>query len=660
MPVKAMIALLAVLPLCAARTLTERPVSKVVNMLKDMQETLEKEQKADEDMYDDLQCWCKENQKGKTTEVAEGESKIKELTSQVEELNASAASLATEMTALAKEVKAATATLDQARVLHGNKVESYNSDEKSLYKDIEAVESAATVIGGGSALLQMSDDRLKEVAAALQDAVSRRAARLDNTLSVQDHDRLEAFFNSPKDFVKGQSLLQSPGGELAGMFEAMTDDFKVDLKSLQAEMAKEKQTYEELMAGKKEEIEAGESTMESKRQQRVEKRQTMMEASFEIKNIQKAIGTSAEFLALVKEKCGTTDKEWTERQKTRQEEIESVSKAIEILDADEAHATFSKTYSFLQQRAADDRLQRASKALALAGLNDRRVASIAATAEVKGMEKVLKAIEGMKTALKKEMQDEVEQRDFCVSAFNANKGKVAEISSLKEKHSTKSEMLAGKLQTVAGEISETKGKIEAAQKELTKADEEHKEELSDFNVTLVDQKATQKLLTKALDSLKGFYQEAPALVQSSDVPEGFKDYKKSAGGNAVMQLLQKIILDTKAMEAETTRAQATAVKDHTKLTEATNKDIEALGGELESQEATKANAMEAMSMTKSDLTGAKKELADLAVEEANLHESCDFVMKNFQLRQDARTEELEGLQKAKSILSGGSFLQKRF
>ena len=40
--------------------------------------------------------------------------------------------------------------------------------------------------------------------------------------------------------------------------------------------------------------------------------------------------------------------------------------------------------------------------------------------------------------------------------------------------------------------------------------------------------------------------------------------------------------------------------------QATNKDIDALGGELESQQATKANAMEAMSMTKSDLTGAKK------------------------------------------------------
>ena len=42
--------------------------------------------------------------------------------------------------------------------------------------------------------------------------------------------------------------------------------------------------------------------------------------------------------------------------------FQSTFQAIEILDADEAHATFSKTYSFLQQKSADDRLQRASKA----------------------------------------------------------------------------------------------------------------------------------------------------------------------------------------------------------------------------------------------------------------------------------------------------------
>ncbi|CAJ1351817.1 unnamed protein product [Effrenium voratum] len=648
---------LLVLPLALARTLVEeRPVTKVVKMLKDMQDTLEKEQKADEDMYDDLKCWCKENQQGKASELSGGAAKATELASLVEELNASAESLATQMATLAKEVKEATATLDQARVLHGNQVEKYNTDEKSLYKDIEAVESAATVIGGGSALLQMPENRLKDVAAALQDAVSRRSARLDNTLSIRDHERLEAFFKDPKDFVKGQSLLQSPiGGELAGMFEGMKDDFKVDLKKLQEEMAKEKLTYEELMAGKKEEIKAGEASVESKRQQRVEKRQSMMEASFEIKNIQKAMGTSQEFLAMVEEKCSTSDQEWTERQKTRQEEIESVAKAIEVMDADEAHQTFGRTYSFLQK--ADDRLKRASQVLA--GSADRRVAALAATAEVKGMEKVLKAIAEMKTGLKKEMQDEVEQRDFCISSFNANKAKVAEMSSMKGKHSTKLAMLKTKLETTASEISETKGQMEAAQKELKKAAEDHEKELADFNTTLADQAATQKLLTKALDSLKGFYQEAPALVQAT--PEGFKDYKKSGGGNAAMQLMQKIILDTKAMEAETSRAKKSSQKDFGKLAEATDKDMGAFNSKLEGQQSVKANAMETMSMTKADLKGANKELADLALEEANLHESCDFVVKNFELRQSARTEELEGLQKAKSILSGGSsFLQKRF
>ena len=54
-----MLALLALLPLSVARSLSERPVSKVVTMLKEMQETLLKEQKEDEEVYDELQGWCK-------------------------------------------------------------------------------------------------------------------------------------------------------------------------------------------------------------------------------------------------------------------------------------------------------------------------------------------------------------------------------------------------------------------------------------------------------------------------------------------------------------------------------------------------------------------------------------------------------------------------
>ena len=88
-------------------------------------------------------------------------------------------------------------------------------------------------------------------------------------------------------------------------------------------------------------------------------KRSALAAGFEIKNVQKAIGTSQDFLKLVEEKCGGAEKEWAERQKTRHEEIGSVAKAIEIQGSDEAQGSFGKTYSFLQR---DDRLRRASEA----------------------------------------------------------------------------------------------------------------------------------------------------------------------------------------------------------------------------------------------------------------------------------------------------------
>jgi len=40
---------------------------------------------------------------------------------------------------------------------------------------------------------------------------------------------------------------------------------------------------------------------------------------------------------------------------------------------------------------------------------------------------------------------------------------------------------------------------------------------------------------------------------------------------------------------------------------------------------------------------------------AQLHQSCDFVAKNFEIRQTARDEEIEALRQAKAILSGADF-----
>ena len=55
------------------------------------------------------------------------------------------------------------------------------------------------------------------------------------------------------------------------------------------------------------------------------------------------------------------------------------------------------------------------------------------------------------------------------------------------------------------------------------------------------------------------------------------------------------------------------------------------------------------------------ELEQLANQAADLHKSCDFVTKNFELRQTGFAEEIEAMEQAKAILSGSDakFLQLR-
>jgi len=635
-----------------------RPTTKVVNMLKDMQETLEKEKEADEDAYEELKCWCKENDKGKADSVKNSEAKIAELQNEAAELSATTKTLASEMEALTIEVRKATSTLDKARVLYGNKMDELQDDQNTLNADIEAVGAAATSVGGSASALLQAPQKLKELAAAVMQATNRRASLLENTLTFRDREKLDAFFKDPVHFA---SLIQQKdpnlmGSELGGMFKAMGEDFETDLKSVEKEMADEKMSFEELMASKKQEIKAGEESIEAKRVSRVEKRQRMMEVTFATEKEQKSIKAAQEFLQLVEERCSASDKDWEERSVTRQQEIESVGEAIKVLDSDESHAMFSSTYSFLQEAASDSRLKQVSAALVNAGRssNDARLISLAAAAGIKGMEKVKEAIGNMAADLKKEYQDDLKQKDFCVAAFRETDAKVADATADKDKHSSKVDVLTSELSEIAGEISELKSKIEHQEKELATAKADYEKKTQEDLKTLADQQASQKILKKAAAKLQSFYvslAQLPATPQSQ-VKEGLKEHKTSSQGTAVLQLIATVIQETAAMEGETSRMLKSDKKDMADVTEKSNKETNALNEELDAQKAAKARASSDMAAAKGDLKGAKKELADLATEKADLHESCDFMLKNFDMRKQAREEEMAGLGKAKAILSG--------
>merc|ERR1719326_212982 len=106
-----------------------RPVSKVITLLKDMQKQLEKEAAEDEEIYDKMACWCTTNDKEKTKAIAEAESRIKMLTTKIEELTALSARLTAEIANLEKEVAANQKALDTATALREKEIAEFNAEE---------------------------------------------------------------------------------------------------------------------------------------------------------------------------------------------------------------------------------------------------------------------------------------------------------------------------------------------------------------------------------------------------------------------------------------------------------------------------------------------------------------------------------------------------
>merc|ERR1719420_2678030 len=148
-----------------------RPVSKVITLLKDMLKQLEKEAEEDEEIYDKMACWCETNDKEKTKSIKDAEVRIADLTKSIEEGTAASARLNTEIANLEKEVAANQNALDKAAAMRTKDLAEFVAEEKDLLQSVSALKSAIAVLAkhhGGAALLQISTRQLSQVKITLQ------------------------------------------------------------------------------------------------------------------------------------------------------------------------------------------------------------------------------------------------------------------------------------------------------------------------------------------------------------------------------------------------------------------------------------------------------------------------------------------------------------
>jgi len=257
--------------------------------------------------------------------------------------------------------------------------------------------------------------------------------------------------------------------------------------------------------------------------------------------------------------------------------------SLAVLSSDDAKDLFAKNFNFVQmkRRARSQRRQHAAALLSKAAmkLNSPRLAEIATQIKLDAFTKVKQAIDDMVAALLQEKKDEIKHKDFCVEEFNTNQAKTEEKEREKADLTVKIDDLKMQIKTLTADIDSLTKQIAEMQVQMKRAGEDREKENKEFQMTVADQRATQKLLNAALTILKGFYEEKKGIfnfAQQAPVPPAqFKDYSKNKQSGGVMGMIQNIIDDAKAMEHEAIRGEEDAQTAYENFVKETNASIDA-------------------------------------------------------------------------------------
>merc|ERR1711920_6670 len=501
-----------------------------------------------------------------------------------------------------------------------------------------------------------------------QHEMGKHASLLAGVLTHSERRAVQSFIQAPEDYFDAAPTFKQSyapqSGEILGILRQMQETFEKNLADAQKEETANQKAYEELKAAKEAEIAAGKEQIETKTQELSDTNEALAQAKEDLIDTQNSLAADEEFLMMLKEKCSMTDKEWEEGQKTRQLEMEAVSKALAVLSGDDAHDLFTRTFNpaFVQVAENSRRRDAASALLSRVAqkVQSPKLATLAYRVKLDAFTRVKKAIDDMVAQLLKEKADEIKHKDFCVDEFNTNQLQTEKKDREKEDLLALIEDLELTIKTLTSEIDTLKSEVAEMQVQMKRAGEDREKQNKEFQQTVADQRASQKLLTAALNVLKGFYEKKAAFVQKQEPagpppPPGVKEYKKNAAAGGVMGMIQQIINDAKAMEAEAIRAEEDAQKAYEDFVKETNASIEAKTKAIINKSEEKAKAETDLTQANADKEAVLLELEQLSNYNAELHQSCDFVVKNFEIRQTARDEEIEALKQAKAILSGAHF-----
>jgi len=679
----AFVVTLAVQVLCAdavqqGRSASSNPVRKVIGMLEAMKVKVGEEGEKEKELFKKFQLYCQNADEGLGKNIAEAEAKIPQLSNSIEATQGEKSQLEEDLKRVSADAAAAKAAIEEATAIRDKEAATFAAQEAEDKQNIRALTKARVAIakGRGGSFVQT------KIASVL-----RRLVLAKPDMDDDDRQSVLAFLSGKEDEAPAST------DEISGILKTLADQISKNLKEATAAERESVSQYEELMTAKEKQFKFLTTEVETKTQRAGEVAVKLSQLANDLTDTREQLKEDRKLLADLDTTCATRKKEFEANKKIRSDELQAISETIKTLNDDKALDLFKKTLpseggSLLQVKVNTRMMRERALAAIEDGLQAANKASpqldfivLALRGKKIGFEKVLKMIDEMMATLKMQQDDDETKKEYCNSEFDAAEDKKKGLERKVGDAQTAIEDVKESLNILQEEVSKLEQGIKDLDKSVEEATAQRKDEETAYQTLMASNTAAKDLLRFAKNRLNKFYnpklyvpppksEGSPALflqvrlgMNAMDQEGAIPPPPETAGAytantddsTGVIQMIDMLIAD---LDKELAAAEATekeAQKDY-ETTIADSKEKRKLDSQtLTEKKSAIAGTESEMEKREEVEESHSKELSVVNDFIKSLHGECDWLVRYFDIRKEARANELDALEKGKAILNGADF-----
>jgi len=677
------------------------PVTKVVRMLRDLEEKLDKEAETEKGLYDKFRCWGTSTVDANTKSIQDAEARIKYLTDYVADVTGGKITFTMNKDDLEKEFASIHADLlntTEKRTEENGQFTQTKANEEEAIGGLEAatqiIQKAAptgsmllSLRGARTAKSRMQQAKSLQKALDLGDQYLSKANAVFLRRIITGQAKLDAVKGSPSSKTDITSAYESRTDGIVKELTKLQETFQKDLTLLERSELKSLQSYIKQHKTQEEQEEAVQSALTKLAKEKAAREQAKVQSQEEIDDLTAQNKVDKDLIdkitASMKEKAA----EWDKRTTYRQGELKALGEAIEVLTSDDARDAFhASATNFLQiASTVSQRARLATQVLRSVGglANDRRLVILASRFSNKlrhishkatngtivnpTFDDVLKEIDDMKDEVEIEETSDLKKKDKCESDMvNHTAIQTSKTRGIENEESTMG-YSKEKITELNGRIEKVNKSIADVQEQLTDAKKLREDQNAEFIKAKAEDSEAIRLIEMATKKVTDFY----AAQKKSLLQQPLDDTQRAAGGetpweqseytgagsqaSGVTEMMKMVADDIKKDILEAEKDESEAEADYQKQKQDMEKeedDLETSRSNLRVKRAGRDSDLSDAADDKENLQGELNAVLQLM---ADVKPNCDFYLQNYEVRSKNRLTELKGLDKAKAILKGSFF-----